>query len=278
MALRGGGNGGGNHAKKQARKSLPHDLEGFFGSQGEPSNVPVLDPNEAASLSSDPKAWAFPKAHVRIGAPVAALPNHTTLYKGRATLDGMIHPLIQADGTIDLRALNTRAGGDFNSSQVTSYWTPEVETAEKYRGYAARRDLSAETWILSIQVPNAFVSTLKRASLWYSADWKQYVWMCRDEMLVLPKKFDALADAQLIIGHICCKLQHIMNRIKAENVQEKIDADFCVYYKRPDGKMAKSIQWAFCGGETILQLSKQVKGKLHFDIHAPVFDPDELEK
>lgn len=112
---------------------------------------------------------------VRIGAPAAALGDHYVLYQGRVAHTDKDTPLIAPDGAVDLTSIDTPAGGDFNARERASYWTPEAATAELYRGYAERRDAYAETWIVSIQVPKAFVATLRNVSLWYSADWKEYV-------------------------------------------------------------------------------------------------------
>lgn len=266
MALRGDGRKG--HQKKKSRPSLPTDLSVFNRGQGGPSNVPAQDPNETVSMSSLQKDLNFPEDNVRIGPPAPALDDHHVLYKGRAAHTAEDTPLIGPDGSIDLTSIDTLPGRDFNARKLASYWTPEEATAEMYRVYAVRRDAYAETWIISIQVPKDFVTTLRKMSLWYSADWKEYVWLCRKKSVQLPNKFDNLSNAQFIEGHICRKLPQIIARIKPEDVRATINEDFCLLYKDTNGQSARSSQWVFFGDDTMVQLSKAVRGKLHIDVHA----------
>lgn len=210
----------------------------------------------------------FPEANVRIGAPSAAIADHSVFYKGRVAHTDEDRPLIGLDGSIDLTSIDTPAGGDFNARKLASSWTPEEATAELYRGYAQTRDAYAETWIISIQVPESFIETLRKMSLWYSADWKEYVWLCRRKAIQLPSKFDELSSSQGIQGHICRKLPQLIARIKPENVQTTINEDFCLVHKSQNGQMAKSTQWVFFGDDTMVQLSRAVQGKVHIDVQA----------
>lgn len=223
---------------------------------------------ESLSLSALAESLDFPRAHVRIGAPAAALDDHYTLYKGRRAHIDDIQPLVEHDGSIQLTCLETYPGGDFNSRIMATYWTPEIETADFYRRYAVRRDALAETCIISIQVPKTFVASLQKESLWYSADWKEYVWFCRKRSPNTPIKFKAFQNAALMEGHICCKMQNIIARITPEAVQTTITEDHCVYYERPgsNGQMAKSTQWVFKDNETISQLASMLRGKIHIEI------------
>lgn len=182
--------------------------------------MPAQDPTESLSMSAIAQELNFPENNVRIGAPAAALGDHHIFYKGRVAHTDEDMPFIGPDGSINLTNIDTPAGGDFNARKLASYWTPEEATAELYRGYAERRDAYAETWIISIQVPKSFMATLRKMSLWYSADWKEYVWLCRRKAPQLPSQFDKLSNAQVIEGHICCKLSQILARIKPENFQD----------------------------------------------------------
>ncbi|GIK03562.1 hypothetical protein Aspvir_007634 [Aspergillus viridinutans] len=74
------------------------------------------------------------------------------------------------DGSIDMTSLSTPAGGDFNSSFNAHYWTPQKDTAERYREWAARRSPDSETCLIQIQVSNAFIERLRSAGIWFSAD------------------------------------------------------------------------------------------------------------
>lgn len=222
-------------------------------------------------MSAIAKDLNFPEANVRIGAPAPALDDHYVFYKGRVAHteeDRPYRPFIGPDGSIDLTTIDTPAGGDFNAHHFASYWTPEEATAELYRGYAERRDAYAETWIVSIQVPKSFISSLRKMSLWYSADWKEYVWLCKRRTPQLPSKFDALSNAQVIEGHICRKLPQMIARIKPEDVQTTINEDFCLFYEGRNGQTTKCTQWVFIGNDTMVQLSIVVRGKVHIDVHA----------
>jgi hypothetical protein len=53
------------------------------------------------------------------------------------------------------------------------------ETAEEYRQSAARRSSNADTCIIQIQIPQSFIRSLRIQHLWYSPNWKEYVWTCR---------------------------------------------------------------------------------------------------
>ncbi|KAK7735540.1 hypothetical protein SLS53_007453 [Cytospora paraplurivora] len=242
MALR--GDGGGGH--RETRPSLLDDSSVFARGQGGPSNMPKQDPTESLSMSAIAKDLNIPENNVRIGAPAAALDDHQILYKGRVAHTDEDMPFIGPDGSINLTSIDTPAGGDFNARELASYWTPEEATAELYRGYAERRDAYAETWIISIQVPNSLMETLRQTSLWYSADWKEYV----------------------IEGHICCKLSQINSRLEPQDVQTRITEDFCLVYTGQDGQTGKCTQRVFIGDDTIVQLSMAVRGKVHIDVHA----------
>lgn len=257
------GGGKGHKKKKMSRPSLPAEFE---RGQSGPSDEPVGEPTESMSVSTIPQELGFPKDSVRIGPPAAALEDHDILYKGRRASDQEDTPLIAPDGSIDLTGIETLPGGDFNARGLATYWTPERETAEVYRGYAQRRDRMAETWIISIQVPRSFTATLRKKSLWYSADWKEYVWHCRRRK-ILPSKFDSLSKADVIQGHICRKLQPLIAKSKPNDVQTTINEDFCLLYQRAPNQMAKSTQWAFSNDRARAELQKAVRGKLHIDVY-----------
>lgn len=60
----------------------------------------------------------------------------------------------------------------------------------------------------------------------------------------------------------------MMARIKPENIQTIIDEYFCLPYKGLDGQTSKCTQCGFIGDDTMMQLSKEVRGKLHIKVHA----------
>jgi hypothetical protein len=55
---------------------------------------------------------------------------------------------IRNGGSIEMAAVASTPGGDFNLNSNAWYWTLEPETAEQYRAYAARRCSLSDTWII----------------------------------------------------------------------------------------------------------------------------------
>ncbi|PSR84014.1 hypothetical protein BD289DRAFT_500493 [Coniella lustricola] len=259
-----GGSGKQLHPKKRPCIGLESSA------QGGPSITATQLSAKSMSVSTIPNDLNFPKGKVRFGPPAAALHDHLTLYKGRVAHTDPTSPLVQLDGTVRLSGINTRSGGDFNSEKLASYWTPELATAELYRFYAHRRNNYAETWIISIQVPNTFLRSLRKEDLWYGSDWKQYVYLCRRETphLDIPPRFNKLYSAEVMEGHICSRLPHLIYKIKQENVQSTISEEFLLHCEGKNGQVKKTTQWAFLGGDVVVHLSNAVQGKLHIDVHA----------
>ncbi|KAJ9491014.1 hypothetical protein VN97_g2255 [Penicillium thymicola] len=160
--------------------------------------------------------------------------------------------IIESDGTVNLSTLRTRPGGDFNWNFNAYHWTPEKETAEEYRLFAARRCPAADTCIVHIQVPQSFVNSLRCEDLWYSPSWKEYIWTSRREQMPDPK-FDylwKLGQADIVRGPICSAISTKIARIRRENVQSRISEDHVM--RLPSGKkhlggssskMMRSISW-----------------------------------
>ncbi|KAF7133724.1 hypothetical protein CNMCM5793_005078 [Aspergillus hiratsukae] len=86
-------------------------------------------------------------------------------------------------GTLSPRwGLCRHPGGDFNWGSIAHYWTvwtPQKETAAEYRQWATRRSPNADTCIIQIQIPQSFMQSLRIQDLWYSPNWKEYVWTWR---------------------------------------------------------------------------------------------------
>jgi hypothetical protein len=121
----------------------------------------------------------LPQSHVSIGTSSPILDDHEVYYKAKAVDEMGEQPFITSDGSIDMRAIRTYPGGDFNHKYNAWYWTPELETAHQYKGYAEKRMPAGEQWIIRIQVPKEFTRQLKKEELWYSRDWKEYIWYCK---------------------------------------------------------------------------------------------------
>ncbi|OBT57614.1 hypothetical protein VE04_03651 [Pseudogymnoascus sp. 24MN13] len=106
------------------------------------------------------------------------------------------------------------------------------EVAELYREWAQRRCPYSETWIVRICVSIALINSIPTAELWYSPDWKEFVWYCRREKTP-PEKFSRLDPENraiglikgLIKGHISTKIAQQVAHIRKEDVQSMINDD-----------------------------------------------------
>ncbi|OQD70069.1 hypothetical protein PENDEC_c027G03858 [Penicillium decumbens] len=242
---------------KRRKRTSVHDI---FPPEGGPevaeaSEADVPGPDITATINMTIQDFNLPSTHVALleGGP-PALPNHILLYKGKAHQElRETKRLIRADGSIDISTLSTSPGSDFNWSFNAQYWTPEKDTAERYRQWAARRSPDSDTCIICIQVSNDFLERIVSADIWYSPDWKEFVWTCRDQRL-LPPKFSYLSDTELIKGHICTGLSRKIKRIPAANVQTQITRDkllHCTSTNRP------AIQWMFWKDNTVNRLGDE---------------------
>jgi hypothetical protein len=143
------------------------------------------------------------------------------------------------------------------------YWTPEAETAEEYRAWAARRCPWADTWVIRIQIPKTFIDSLRQQDLWYSRDWKEYFWYCRKKIRP-PEKFNSYwqaGGADLIKGHICTGVHSSITRIKKEEVQTRITEDNVLLIRS-----GRATQWVFMQDDSIERLGAEIRGKIHIEI------------
>lgn len=223
--------------------------------------------SESITINMTSKDYNLPEAHVALDAEGPILPDHVVLYKGKASSE-MQDQLIQDDGSIDMSVLSTRPGGDFNPLSVAWYWTPEKETAEQYRQFAAIRCDYSETWLIRIQIPETFFSGLRIADLYYGRDWKEFVWYCKKQR-VPPEKFNRYwrnpGGVDLIKGHICTGVTTKIARIKQEDVQTTISDSNVL--KLRDGR-TKAKQWVFPQIDSVERLAMVVRGKMHIDVCA----------
>ena len=216
----------------------------------------------SATIDITPSDFQFPERRVILQSDIRMLDDHLSLYKGKA------HPelrdegeIIRNDGSANLSALATLPGGDFNSKSLAQYWSPKKETAEEYRLYAARRSPVADTCIVHIQVPLSFINRLHIENLWYSRNWKEYIWTCRKN-LTLDRKFDLLKQADVVRGHVCSTISGRITRIPWENVQTHISESNVM--RLPSGR--KVTLWVFLQESTIDQLAEEIRGRIHFTI------------
>lgn len=245
------------HKKKHKRSRH----EGSLPQEQGPSQQPAV----TATINMTPRDFQFPEAHVVMQSDVDILDDHVSLYKGKA------HPeledtgeIINNDGSVNLSALSTLPGGDFNWNFSAHYWSPEKETAEEYRKYAARRCPTADTCMVHIQIPWSFIHNLHREELWYSPNWMEYIWTCRKQRRP-NQKYDHLwehGQADVVRGHVCSTIGRQIIRIPQENVQTHINEENAM--RLPSGK--KASQWMFLQNNTIDRLAEEIRGKTHFII------------
>ena len=58
--------------------------------------------------------------------------------------------------------------------------------------------------------------------MWYSQDWKEFVWYCRKQ-LQPPARYDDCLTADMIRGHVCKSGSNILTHVEKENIQEFIN-------------------------------------------------------
>jgi hypothetical protein len=244
-------------AKKQKTKQVK--LEGAFPLEALPSSQQATT---TATLNVMPEDHYLPKNFVTVDKPSEIVEDHYVLYKAKAAPDMGDPQWIQDDGSLAMTAITTYPGGDFHHFNVASYWTPEAETAEEYRAWASRRSPWTDTWVIRIQVPKTFIDSLRRQDLWYSKDWKEYVWYCRKKIRP-PEKFNSYwqaGGAELIKGHISTFPSPI-TRIRKEEMQTKItEANVLLIGS------GRATQWAFMQYDGIERLGAEIRGKVHIEI------------
>lgn len=175
--------------------------------------------------------------------------------------------LIRDDGNIRMDPIRTYAGGDFNQRDDAWYFSKEEGTAEKYRGYAAKRCPQSEIWIINMQVPKGFIDGVRKKELWYSPDWKQFVWSCRNgDSVSSPAKFDSYhpPQTQFIEGHICGRNPAIILKIKKEDVQQEMSENNLLYLGT-----RKATQSVFVDKPTVVEMAKLIRGKIFIDVFPP---------
>ncbi|CAG8419350.1 unnamed protein product [Penicillium salamii] len=211
-----------------------------------------------ATINITPKDFQFPENNVTVRSDVQVLDNHVSLFKGKSFYE-LSQPgdIIEPDGSVDLSPLRTHPGGDFNWNFNAHYWTPDKQTAEEYRKFAERRCPTAESCVIHIQIPRAFVDSLRREDLWFSRDWKEYVWTSRTEKKP-DKKFDYLwkpGQADVVQGPICSAISTKIARIRQEDVQSTINEDHVMRLR--NGK--KASQWVFVQTDSVSRLAEELK-------------------
>jgi hypothetical protein len=265
--------------KKQKRASL----EQFMASASSATTQePLAPPEITATLNLMPEDHSLPAHRVQLitTEPDAIPPGYTALYKGKAAAEMMSMEVedswIQDDGSLLMEVLSSYAGGDFNWRANAHYWTPDQDVAEEYRQWAARRCCYSETWLIRILISDSFVNSLQKATLFYSPEWKEYVWSCKKRRQPRPE-FDYLwKDApigvDMIQGHICTGVNSSITHIPAKDVQTRMTDDHVLRVGETD---TKATQWAFIQVDSIKRLGEEIRGRIHIDITASVQSKEE---
>lgn len=260
--------------KRHARERLAHknkrkkrsSVQGLFSSQEGPARQGPEQAAFTSTINMTTSDFNLPAAHVALSeTEPPILPNHVVLYKGKAYWDlRETLRIIQDDGSIDMTTLATPAGGDFNSNFNAHYWIPEKDTGQRYQQWAALRSPTSDTCLIRIQVSNDFIERLSFAGMWFSPDWREFVWHCKQEKDP-PPKFDYLRNVDVIKGHICTGTTRAIRQIAAADVQTHISRAQlvpCTSTGRP------AIQWMFQKSGSIKLLADEIRGKTHIEIFA----------
>lgn len=210
----------------------------------------------------------LPATYVTVQHEPSILQDHYVLYKAKAAAEMGEPQWFQDDGSLNMAALASDPGCDYNFGAPAWYWTPEVETAEKNRAWVMRICPYSDTWVIRIEIPKIFINSLRQQDLWFSNDWKEYVWYCKKKMTP-PAKYDSywqVGGADIIKGHICTGVQASVTRFKKEEIQSKMTEENVL-----EIGSEKATQWGFMQYSSVKRLGIQIRGKIHIDITAAAY-------
>ncbi|KAJ5888266.1 hypothetical protein N7495_008307 [Penicillium taxi] len=151
-----------------------------------------------------------------------------------------------------MAALKSNPPGEFNALDFALYWSPQRETAEMYRQWAAHRNPNTE-------------SCLNSHELWDSLVWKEFVWLCRKEGQ-MPEHLEWLEALDLIKGHVCSGGTTQIASLAYEDIFATITEH--VLKVQVQERFIKAIQWVFLKSVHFRALGAQVRGKVHLDFFA----------
>ncbi|KAK7534828.1 uncharacterized protein J3D65DRAFT_591484 [Phyllosticta citribraziliensis] len=220
--------------------------------------------NAPGASSSPETSSRFPHPHVYVGNAGPMLADHEVFYKAKA-IDEIASDkaFIDENGNIEMDVIRSHAGGDFNPREPAWYFTAEKDTAHAYKAYAEKRCPNCEVWIICIQVPKSFTATLRKEELWFSHDWRAYVWHCKKghKSHEMPDKYHKFwlpgpNRTDLIVGHICKGSEtRPISRIPKDRVQTEIDRD------------ETGTQWVVMQEPAAERLARAVRSKMHVEIY-----------
>ncbi|KAK7530774.1 uncharacterized protein J3D65DRAFT_136743 [Phyllosticta citribraziliensis] len=269
---------------------MQDQLKAYVEQRRQGSRAAASIPASLQTTTSANRDFSHP--HVKVGAAEPLLEDHEVYYMATAVDEmGYLTPFITSHSSFDMRAISThRLGrGDFNgrSLQECWYWTPELETATRYREYARQRVPASDHWIIRIQVSKDFSSRLNKEELFFSPTWGKYVWYCRnsrheapDEIIKYLKQNEGRVD--IMVGHISTGVSKkwLLRKRNASHVQRS-HLYLCDTYHRDrqwwvrineenvmkiDGK--KATQWVIMHEHVGRLLARQIRGKVHIDVYS----------
>lgn len=251
--------------KKKKRVSL----EGVFPpvpSTDEQQTTHPSDTTATLTMMTDTHHFAANHVSIVTEPPAAMLPDHITLYKGKSAAEMYSRePWIREDGSLNMRVMRSAPGGDFNHDLPAHYWTYEKDVAEQYRQWAVRRVPQSESWLISVQVSNTFLTGLNQQDLWFSPEWKGYVWYCKRQSTP-PATFDYLwkqpFGADLIRGHICTGVNRSITSLTADQVQTGISGDNVMIGGSSNRKATQLVFSNACADN----LGEEIRTKVHIEV------------
>ncbi|OBT86046.1 hypothetical protein VE02_05525 [Pseudogymnoascus sp. 03VT05] len=249
--------------KVKAKRALKQE-----NSSNGPSQAAL--PQTTATVSQTPKDHSLPANLISIetGPALPSPLEYMVLYKATAALEMGGNSWIDDDGIVDMNVMSSVPGGDFSYRSMVHGWTPEREVAKLYREWAQRRCPYSETWVVRICVPITLINSIPTTELWFSPDWKEFVWYCRRKRRP-PEKFNYLDPENraigLIKGHISTNMAQQVAHIRKADVQSTISDDFVL--RNPiTGSMGT--QWVFTIPSIIDRLGVEIRGSIHIDVTA----------
>ncbi|CAG9956338.1 unnamed protein product [Clonostachys rosea f. rosea IK726] len=163
---------------------------------------------------------------------------HTILFKGID--EARTYTFLDAQGCIqDIATILSSTPSDFSSDRALFYFTPELETARYYAGYAKiRSSEDTNVVIICIAIPNEAIQSLTGDSLqylyWPSEDWKEYVRYNRTRK-PMPFELRRFRRATLLIGSTAKKANQAWRQLTGsssvtEDYVLKINGEPAVQY------------------------------------------------
>ena len=225
---------------------------------GAPDDGVSLTDEGGATSSSDAGAGGEFEA---VTAPLH-LDGHTMLW--RAGWRDPCERIYDVDaGEVNIRS-SRYARGDFSSFDRV-YYTPQIETANKFLQFAKARHTPSELYVFQVAVPWALIESLKTTILCCKGGtasiWRAIVWHSRN-IIKPPRNLFHVAHAELLIGDVASKSQISYGRKASPD--ELTAADALTVDIDVDGQKTNALQWVFQGdGELKFEEACQGGGWMH---------------